>query len=219
MKTRIVTALMAGLSLFFMSYDIEAALLNSELVINGGAETANTTGWVSTGVNAVPVDNYSSGFGSFVFTGGTGSRIQTLFQSIDLSANAEQIEEGGLVSSFSIYLQQRSDRVNLDQARVDVSFLDGAGAILDSYSFEDVVDIGVFDWNYFSDSRLVTAGTRSVDILLTASRTGGVRTDAFFDEISFQISAVPVPGAVLLFISGLAVFVGFKNRKNTLNSK
>ncbi len=51
-----------------------AALLNTELVINGGAEEGGTTGWISTGIDAVTSPGTpAAGFGSFVFTGGTGT--------------------------------------------------------------------------------------------------------------------------------------------------
>ena len=213
MKKKLLAVLTTGIFIFGINMAAEAAMLNSELMVNGGAEAGNTSGWFSTGIDAVLPDAYSSGFGSYVFTGGTGDTIQTLSQSIDLSSNAMQIDSGQLISSFSINLQQRSDQNNLDQARVDVSFLDSSKLILDSFFFEDVVDIGVFDWNYFSDTRLISAGTRSVEILLTATRIRGMSSDAFFDEASVQISPVPIPGAAWLFGSGLAGLAGARVRR------
>ena len=68
------------------------ALVNTELVINGGAETGDTTGWVSTGIDAVPAVGPAAGFGSFAFTGSTGPTTQTLLQTIDVSAHSVQID-------------------------------------------------------------------------------------------------------------------------------
>ena len=194
-----------------------AASLNSELIINGGAENGDTTGWVSTGIEAVtPPDTFAQGFGSFVFTGGTGLAVQTLLQTIDVSGNSARINIGEIESLFTVNLQSRSSTTTTDEAKVDVSFIDGLGGVLDSFGFIDDINTASFDWNSFSDSRLVPGGTQSIEILLTASRIGGLSTDAFFDDVSLQLNAIPLPAAVWLFSSGVILFLGlpraFKKR-------
>ena len=188
-----------------------AALLNTELVTNRGAENGDTTGWVSTGIDAVtPPDTFAQGFGSFVFTGGTGPTTQTLLQTIDVSGNSGQISIGEMKSIFSVNLQSRSSASTLDVARADVSFIDGSGGVLDSFSFEDNINTASFDWNFFSDTRLIPGGTQSIEILLTASRNGGLSSDAFFDDVSLQLNAVPLPAAVWLFVSGMIGLLGLR---------
>ncbi|MDJ0518684.1 MAG: hypothetical protein QNJ74_21300 [Trichodesmium sp. MO_231.B1] len=85
------------------SGNAHAATLGVELVQNGNAETGDTTGWLSTGINTVPT---SAPFllpspvdiGLFSFTGGTGpADSQALLQSIDVSSLALQIDEGDIV--------------------------------------------------------------------------------------------------------------------------
>jgi hypothetical protein len=180
-----------------------AATLDSELLINGGAETGDTTGWVSTGISAVVPDIYSQGFGSYVFTGGTGAVTQTLVQQIDLSGNSSEIDNGSIMSIFSIYLQSRSAGNTTDIAKVDVTFRDGSHSAIGSYSFVDDINLELFDWNFYSDYRSVPVGTRSVEIFLTASRVGGLYSDAFFDEASFKLTAVPIPAGIWLFSSSI----------------
>ena len=91
----------------------------------------------------------------------------------------------------------------MDEARVDVFLVDGFAGILDSFLFIDTINTELFDWNFFSDSRLLPNGTRSIEILLTATRDGGVSSDGFFDEVSLQLNAVPLPAAIWLFTAGL----------------
>lgn len=218
MITRLFTR-MIGVLAFSLATAANSALLDTELVVNGGAENGNTSGWVSTGIDAVLSDGASAGFGNFAFTGGTGSTTQTLSQIIDLNANASDVDAGLLRGVFSIYLQQRSDNVNIDQARVDVSFLDASSAVLDSFFFEDVIEIGVSDWNFFQDSRVLTSGTRSIGVVLTATRTGGVSTDAFFDDVSLEIQSNDIPSPALnwLMAVGLAALLGARKRSSAFD--
>lgn len=205
--------LLIAVCLLGMSHS-NAAPLNTELVINGGAESGDTTGWVSAGIDAVtPPDAFAEGFGSFVFTGGTGPVTQTLLQTIDLSGNSSKIDIGKIDSIFSVNLQSRSDAGISDEARAELSFYDGSGMVLDSFSFVDNINTSLFDWNFFSDTRLIPVGTRSIEILLTASRIGGLSSDAFFDDVSLQINEVPLPVSVWLFSSGLLGLIGIARRK------
>jgi len=194
--------------------NVNAALLNTELVINGGAETGDTTGWISTGINAVVPDSFGEGFGSFSFTGATGTPTQTLIQTINLSDNYIEIDSNNIESIFSVQLQSRST----DQAIVDVTYLDDNGVILDTYTFIDTINVNSFDWNLYSDTRSLSTGTRSIEILLTTTRSFGISSDGFIDDVSLQlknVSAVPLPAAAWLFGSGLIGLFGFRKLSST----
>jgi len=199
-----------------------AVPLNTQLVINGGAETGDTTGWTSTGIEAEAVFGPSVGFGAFAFTGGLGPETQTLFQAIDVSGNSGQINSGVTESVFGINLQSRSDSGFVDNARVDVSFLDGGGGVLNSFSFVDTINTALSDWNFFSDTRSLSVGTRSIEILLTADRTIGISSDGFFDDVSLQLNAPgpnpapvpePEPGMMLLMGGGLVGLMAWRRRR------
>lgn len=170
---------------------VNAEQLNTELVINGGGETGNTNGWISSGIDAVTPDSFSSGFGSFAFTGGTGdANKQTLLQTIDVSNSSAKIDASEIESIFSIQLQSRSAGNTLDQARVDVLFINNNNEQLGSFMFIDDVNTSSFDWNFFSDTRLIPVGTRSINILLTSTRTGGLSSDGFFDNVSLRLKDI-----------------------------
>ena len=211
MKIKLILAA----SILLMSGQVNAALLNTELVINGGAETGDITGWTSTGIEAVPATSFAVGFGSFVFTGGLGTTTQTLLQTIDVGGNSSQIDSGEIEAIFGVNLQSRSNSDFLDDARVDVSFIDGFGGALDSFFFVDTINTASFDWNFFSDTRLLSTGTRSIEILLTSNRSGGSSSDGFIDDVSFQLNSVPIPAAVWLFGTALIGLVGFSKRRKT----
>jgi len=196
-----------------------AALLNTELVVNGGAEEGDTTGWLSTGIDAVTPDTPAAGFGSFVFTGGTGPDTQTLLQTIDVSGNSVNIDAGAIKSIFGIELQSRADSdapSYVDTAQVDVSFLDEGSRVLDSFFFVDTSNVTLPDWDFFSDTRLLPSGTRSIKILLTTNRTIGTFSDGFFDDVSLQLSSIPEPAAVWLFGSGIIGLLVFRRGKSLL---
>ena len=202
-----LTAVILGCSI----NTVNAAPLNIELVENGGAETGDTTGWISTGIDAVIPDFFGGGFGIYAFTGGTGMPTETLLQTINVSSNSTEIDNNNIESIFSIQLQSRSS----DQARVDVSYLDGGGSILDSFTFIDTINVNASDWNLYSDTRTLLSGTQSIEILLTTTRNFGLSSDGFIDNVSFQlnnISAVPVsvPAAIWLFSSGLIGLFGLR---------
>lgn len=198
---------------------IAFSLLDTELVVNGDAETGGLDGWISTGVDAVPSSHgLTTGLSdpgeteNFVFVGFSGpSDSQTLTQRIDLSSLATEIDNNSIASSFSILLQSRRLEHFFDAVEGTLSFLDGSDTVIESQSFTDTSSISrVYDWEQFADTRSLPSGTRSVEIMLDLHRNGGSSTDAFFDNVSFKLSkkaSVPEPGAAfgLLTLGGCGV--------------
>ena len=130
-----------------------------------------------------PVD-----IGTFSFTGGTGpADSEALLQSIDVSSLALQIDEGDIVSSFSVLLQSRSISSGSDIGKATLSFLDGSNNVLLSEVFIDNPVQDVFDWNQFFDERIVPLNTRSIEIILDSSRNVGSSSDSYFDEVSLVV--------------------------------
>lgn len=190
-----------------------AASLNSELVINGGAESGDMTGWFDAGgIEAVPAAGFAAGFGDFVFTGALGPDSQSAIQSIDLSGNAAAIDSGLATSIFSIYLQGRTDSGFVDTAEVIVTYRDGANGSLGAFAFSDTNIVAIPDWDFFSDTRAVPVGTRGIDIFLRTTRSVGASSDGFFDEVSLQLTAVPLPAGLWLALSGLVAMAQISRR-------
>jgi len=190
-------------------------------VENGNAETGDTTGWLSTGINTVstsarfllpsPVD-----IGAFSFTGGIGpADSQGLLQSIDVSSLALEIDKGDIVSSFSVLLQSRSISSGSDIGKATLSFLDESNNVLLSEVFIDNPVQDMFDWNQFFDERIVPVNTRSIEIILDSSRNVGSSSDSYFEEVSLILNSsdnqsAPEPTSVLSLIA-LGV-LGFGSR-------
>ncbi len=169
-----------------------SAAYNTQLVVNGGAETGDTSGWVSSGIDAVPATGSAVGFGEFTFTGGLGSADgQGLDQAIDVSEHASDIDAGLVASSFMVYIQSREAGGIDDIGSVTVSFRDVGGGVLGSASFVDPPEINPI-WQLYTDERTVPTGTRLVTIELFCTREGGASTDAFFDEVSLVFEG-PAP--------------------------
>lgn len=93
-----------------------------------------------------------------------------------------------------------------------MTFEDAIGTELDSFFFIDLMTASS-SWDFYSELRLLPVGTRSIDILLTASRTGGTSTDAFFDDVSMQLTRVPVPATLWLFLGGMAGLSGLRRTR------
>lgn len=185
-------------------------------MVNGGAETGDTTGWhSSTGIIATMGDAWSQGFGNYSFTGEFGPAVQSLTQTIDLSGNAAQIDSGLLNFDFSVQLQGRTLGSAVDRAYAELFFRDTNGTTLTSYLFEDTnTPSNVFDWDLYSATDLVAMGTRSVDIVITSTRNSGSSSDGFIDNVSFSVSPVPEPATYALMLGGLGLVGLFAARRN-----
>lgn len=164
------------------------AALDTELVVNGNAETQDTTGWLSSGIVASRVfDEDDADANDFVFWAPPGDdRLQTLEQTIDVSEHAELIDDNQIKAHFRASLKSRAEAYFMDVARVDVTFYDVEGTLLDLFSFTDEPTLET-DWGDFESTRQVPVGTRAIDIVLSAIRRDGGSTGALFDDVSLQL--------------------------------
>lgn len=166
--------------------------LDQELVVNGGGETGDLTGWVSGGIEpASPPDPMSAGFGSYVFWGSTGTTTQTAQQIIDVAPVGAQIDQGTVYCCFGVQLQARQVETVLDTSEAQITFRDSSGGSLESYLLADT-DPAALDWDFYGDTRLVPIGTTSIELLLRCTRNGGASTDGFMDDASLRLTLDPV---------------------------
>lgn len=222
MKTPAVTKAFISIALATMSLSIHATTLNTELLANGNAETGDTTGWNANGIEtvstsvpgqlAVPV---GSSIGNWSFQGGLGSATsQTLSQSVHLDDLSALIDSGQLLANFSILLQSRSASGVHDLASGKLKFLNSSGQQLAQFAFNDSsVKIDIFDWSLVNYNAVTPVGTRTIEVVLDTSRDGGISTDAYFDNVSLAVSAVPEPSSLALAAIGVAVTLGAWRRR------
>jgi len=211
----------------------QATVFGSNLIVNGDAETAPG----DPGGNVVPVPGFTitgqltavtydapGGFplasdpgpasrGLNFFAGGPSAAASSGWQSIDLSSGAGVIDAGGASFDLSAYLGGFSSQG--DNARLTVTFLDGASAVLGSATIGPVSPAdraGATGLLWQETTGSVPVNTRSATIELLLTRTDGSYNDGYADNLSLVISAVPEPSeALLLSIGGLAL-VGWRRQ-------
>ncbi|MCA9292001.1 MAG: hypothetical protein KDA25_12795 [Phycisphaerales bacterium] len=198
-----MAAIGIGALLLLPSSGAAAAGEDECLVFNGDAEVGTMDGWTpddqieiatvaSSGTLGLP-GGYS--LGRFVFTGSLGPETESCLQSIDVSAQAAAIDAGRITADVSGALQARSlGGGAVDSVVCSFAFKAANGAALASLSFVDASSPpNVFDWDLFSDTLTVPAGTRSVEIRITMTRSVGLSTDAFADNICLTLSGDRCP--------------------------
>jgi len=210
------SCLMACVATLLAAPLAQATPFETQLLVNGDAESGNTAGWASAGIDAVSSGISGSvglpggmSVGSFSFTGGTRSAAsQSLSQTVGLEDIAERIDALQVSFSFSALIQSRRDADTTDIAKASLRFVDEDGAVIAGFDFLDAdVPPDVNDWSFVLLTQGLPAGTRAVQVLLDTSRSGGASSDGFFDNVRPSVSAVPEPGGWALMLTGAAVLL------------
>lgn len=161
-----------------------------QLLINGGAETGDMTGWTDASGNGFTVDADIVNAGAFSFTGGcnglNGPRENEVYQDVDLTPYISQVDDGQVTAEFSVYGRAASDGPDTDDARAIVEYRDADGAILDRY--ETVLFRPVNSWVEQDDQRLVPSGSRTIRVRLRVWRGAGYCTDGYFDDAVLRLT-------------------------------
>ncbi|MEM9409550.1 MAG: dockerin type I domain-containing protein [Planctomycetota bacterium] len=185
MSLRILFLVASGVLIF--TEPAQAQELGTQLVVNGGAETGDTTGWESGGIDAFEPDSAAAGFGEFVFTGNTGPATQTLEQEIDVSKFAAAVDSQDLILNIGVQLQARTGGGTFDSATASFSFLDSDRLEIQTITYTDDFDN---EWDFYGTTVNAPFGTRFLSILLTTTRNAGSLSDGHFDEVSV-IASLP----------------------------
>ena len=210
-----------------MAAHANAASFNTELLINGGAEAGDTSGWLTTGIDAVSSALALSSppgvsIGSFSFTGGTGATSQSLTQTVNVADLASIIDAGHAVSSFDVLAQARRLGGAFDSATGTLSFLNASNVAIQSHAFLDTLATsGIYDWEVISLLHTLPTGTRAIEIFLNTTRNAGEFNDGFFDNASLKlanVAPVPVPGTYSMMLAGLGLLGLTMRRRRTNNA-
>lgn len=173
------------LVLVALVHSSRAQVLGSNVIVNGGAETGDLTGWIDGGIEVVDAVDFQAGFGDFTFTGGTGvATCQTLTQEVSLADIADLIDNTCISGLFEIQLQSRLS----DIATCTIEYLDATGQTLATWTVSDPGG-STFDWDYYFDQRIVPTGARAFRVTLCSTRSGGGSSDSYFDEVSLILTS------------------------------
>jgi len=194
--------------------------ISQNLVTNPGAElTPAGTGWtiVSSGANVCVAGSAASTYSNWTMTpdgsanypaahGGTktfyaGCNTMVpagpfeLNQSIDVSADASQIDGGFVSFSFSGYIQTPI-AAQADAGRFIIDYLNSGGTVLGtSYTsnYQSGSGGSGASWIPYTNTRTAVTGTRKIRIRLQTTIATGPAINAYFDDISLtKLVALPI---------------------------
>jgi len=197
-----------------------AAVPAGNLIVNGGAESGTGSsdsstsapvpipGWTTTtnftehtydpaGSQNFPDTTVSAAIGgaSQFFAGGpdngAGNDVETATQDVDVAVAANQIDAGGVSATLSADLGGFATQE--DQAKVTATFLGSAGQALGTLTIGPVTAedrTGVTALLARTGSATVPGGTRTVRVVMTATKFAGAYNDAYLDNISLALSSV-----------------------------
>ena len=200
-----------------------AAVPAGNLIVNGNAESgtgssdSSTTapvpipGWTTTpnitehtydpaGSGAFPDVNASAaiGGGNQFFAGGpgngAGNTVETATQVVDVATAAAEIDAGTVTATLSADLGGFSTQG--DNAAVTAMSLNSAGAQLATLTIGPVTAADRNNTTQLlrrSASGTVPPGTRTVRVVLTATKTDGSYNDAYVDNLSLTLSGSSGP--------------------------
>jgi hypothetical protein len=198
-------------------------VIAQNLVINPGAELLPAgTGWTaaSSGIacaSGTAASTYNSWTmtpdasanypaahgGTKTFFAGCSNSAGTfeLYQDINVSADATQIDASNVEFVFSGYIQTPISGQD-DRGQFTVDFLNASNAVLGtSYTASQARTTGSgITWNAYNNTRTAPVGTRTVRVRLISSITTTPAINAYFDDISLVKNyIVPLPVTLVSF--------------------
>jgi hypothetical protein len=180
---------------------------SANLIVNGDAESGTgstdatpvtTPGWTSAG-EATALEYGSGGYpaltdpgptdrGVNLFIGGYMDAMSSLTQTIDLSADAAQIDASAVTYALSGWLGGYAGQE--DYATLTVTFQDGTGTALGTGTIGPVTAEDRSDVTGLlarSTTGSVPAGTRSALVVLAMVREEGTANDGYADDLSLTL--------------------------------
>lgn len=193
-----IKALMKGFNKYILTLLVILAsfceiVIGQNLITNSSAGTnINASPWtiVTKGSNCYTGNNWrirgnQNGFpatnsGTYMFYSGCNYVDGELYQDVDVSAYATEIDASNQSFDFSIYMQVY-DQATRDGAQTIVEYRNSSGTVLSSYDTGETNDIN--GWVNYTDSRLAPANTRTIRIRLLSISNSGSSVDGYFDDV------------------------------------
>jgi hypothetical protein len=201
---------------FKLATTLAALLLSmsahATLLVNGGAEAGNLSGWTVGGVSNPRIDDgsFDPGIdprsGSYMFSGNQGL-WGSLTQNVLLPGLGTARR---LAMSF---WEQGLDQDNpSDDGHVSLTYRALDGSVIGTVSSE-VIDAHDGVWRNYQRSFDVPLSAYSVDYTMVFTRNFGRDLDSFFDDNSLSlVGEVPEPSSWLIVGLGLAVMAFLRRR-------
>ncbi|MCP3876183.1 MAG: hypothetical protein GY699_23950 [Desulfobacteraceae bacterium] len=198
-------------SLLSFSTTISAAPFNANLLLNPSFED-ELNHWATiygNYNNYAPLNPVS---GSWYLHGGDSaynSTSQSVYP-LTLGFTEAQLDSGNLSITYGGW---QSGWAGWDQGKIAIVLFNEDSQVLTEY------DLGWFSstqsWSLRETEVPLIAGTRRINYFFFGERYDGHHNDAYLDDAFIMISDnnVPIPGAILLFSSGLLGLVGIRRRK------
>jgi hypothetical protein len=172
-------------------------------IVSSGGATCATGSAASTYSNWTMTPDNSTNYpaahgGTKTFFSGCSAIVPggpfELFQNIDVSADAVQIDAGEVTYSFTGFIQSPISP-QADAGRFIVDYLNTSGSVIGtsytsaSQSFASGSGSG---WNMYANVRIAPSGTRKIKMRLQATVATGPAVNAYFDDLSI-IKTVTLP--------------------------
>ena len=194
-----------------------------------GWQTTSTFTAVNYGSPDSPTTAQSArlGGGTNFFAGGPGGALATASQTADVSAQAAAIDAGRVGATLSGWLGGFASQE--DSATVAAVFQSGSGAALARATIGPVTATERNNQTSLlsrTTTTLVPAGTRRIQVVLTAKREAGSYNDGYLDNIVLALGPPPLPvagvsvnvapagGVVLVRLRGSTRFVNLTSLRN-----
>jgi hypothetical protein len=180
------------------------------LILNGDAESGSggtddnpitkTPDWTSSGgAGAIEYGDNGIGYavpgapdaGKSFFSGGSDNTTSSLTQTIDVSQYGSAIDGGGVTYVLEGYLGGYADQG--DDATLTVTFKSASGSDLGKGTIGPVTESdrkGNTELLKRSTTGAVPATTRSVQVVLSMTRTDGAYNDGYADDLSLVFDGV-----------------------------
>lgn len=190
---------------------------DSNLVVNGGAESG-VTGWSTFGgVSPFESAEYGSNWvlptqpgpvdrGAHLFVGGSVSYAAG-YQVLDLTGiSAQALASGQVGYTLSGWLG--GWLVQADNVKVTAQFFDASSTLLGSAALGPTTPAdrgGQTGLTFFTAGGTVPLNTAAISVVMEMTRLEGGDNDGYADNLSFVLSPVPEPASLALALAGMAL--------------
>ena len=156
-------------------------VVSQNLITNPSCELDPTSnGWTQVSGAWIRDDYVAAQDGTYFFCGGVANGTVELYQDVDVSANAAEIDAGRYSFSFSGWIKSLGGS---DQARIIVEYRNASSTVLATYNtgFQNHTS-----WLEYTDSRTAPVNTRTIRIRLFTQRNNGSYSDGYTDNLSLS---------------------------------